>query len=368
MKILLLGEYSNVHCTLAEGLKRLGHDVTLVSDGDGWKNYPRDINLKRKSLGLIDTAAYLYKIHKLLPKLKDFDIVQIINPIFLDIKAKRIRKYYDQIRKQNHKMVLGAFGMDYYWVKAGLDCNTFKYSDFNIGNALRKSAENDAFIEEWFKGEKGSLNQYIANDCDGIVSGLYEYDVCYRPYFKDKLQFIPFPIKIDETAHFPHQQSSKIRFFIGIQKNKGQYKGTDIMLSALNKIHEDFPDETEIIVAENVPFKEYRTMMDDCDVLLDQLYSYTPAMNGLNAMGRGLILVGGGEPEQYEILNEKTLRPIINVFPDENDVYCKLRKLVEHPEIIPTLKEQSLEYIKKHHEYQSVAIKYVNFYNKIIGL
>jgi hypothetical protein len=36
MKILLIGEYSNVHWTLAEGLRALGHQVTVVSDGDRW--------------------------------------------------------------------------------------------------------------------------------------------------------------------------------------------------------------------------------------------------------------------------------------------------------------------------------------------
>ena len=47
MKILLIGEYSNVHATLAEGLKAIGHSVTVVSNGDFWKNYPRDISLVR---------------------------------------------------------------------------------------------------------------------------------------------------------------------------------------------------------------------------------------------------------------------------------------------------------------------------------
>ena len=37
MKILLLGDYSNVHATLALGLRALGHKVTLASDGDTWK-------------------------------------------------------------------------------------------------------------------------------------------------------------------------------------------------------------------------------------------------------------------------------------------------------------------------------------------
>ena len=40
MRILLLGEYSNVHATLAEGLRMLGHEVTVASNGDFWKNYP----------------------------------------------------------------------------------------------------------------------------------------------------------------------------------------------------------------------------------------------------------------------------------------------------------------------------------------
>ena len=65
MKILLLGEYSNVHWTLAEGLRQLGHHVTVVSDGDGWKNYPRDISLKRQSNQTTDSLKYLLDVVKL---------------------------------------------------------------------------------------------------------------------------------------------------------------------------------------------------------------------------------------------------------------------------------------------------------------
>ena len=43
MKILLIGEYSNVHATLATGLRALGHQVTVISNGDFWKNYPREM-------------------------------------------------------------------------------------------------------------------------------------------------------------------------------------------------------------------------------------------------------------------------------------------------------------------------------------
>lgn len=32
-----MGEYSNVHATLADGLRKLGHQVTVLSNGDFWK-------------------------------------------------------------------------------------------------------------------------------------------------------------------------------------------------------------------------------------------------------------------------------------------------------------------------------------------
>ena len=45
MKILLVGEYSRLHNSLKEGLIKLGHEVTLISSGDGLKQYPSDFLL-----------------------------------------------------------------------------------------------------------------------------------------------------------------------------------------------------------------------------------------------------------------------------------------------------------------------------------
>ena len=83
MKILLLGEYSNVHWTLAEGLRTLGHDVTVISNGDGWKNYKRDINLKRKSLGLFDSIKYYIDILKTKHKMKLFRSSILFSSIYV---------------------------------------------------------------------------------------------------------------------------------------------------------------------------------------------------------------------------------------------------------------------------------------------
>ena len=93
MKILLMGEYSNVHATLAEGLRQLGHEVTVLSNGDFWKNYPRDIDLVRKP-GKWGGIAYMARLYALLPKLRGYDVVQLINPMFLELKAERILPVY----------------------------------------------------------------------------------------------------------------------------------------------------------------------------------------------------------------------------------------------------------------------------------
>ena len=111
MKILLLGEYSNVHWTLAEGLRKLGHNVTVVSNGDFWKDYPRDIDISRKP-GKIGGIKLYIKLLRMLPKLRGYDIVQLINPLFFELKAERLFFFYNYLRKHNRKIVLGAFGMD----------------------------------------------------------------------------------------------------------------------------------------------------------------------------------------------------------------------------------------------------------------
>lgn len=365
MKILLLGEYSNVHWTLGEGLKALGHDVTVVSDGDVWKGYPRDINLKRKSLGKIDTLKYLWDVKRLWPRLKDFDVVQIINPMFLDLMAERIEPYYQRLRQQNGKMVMGAYGIDYYWVMQGMKSDIFRYSDFYMYGQPRSNHDIDVMVSDWIDGYKGELNKRVANDCDAIVTGLYEYDVCYRPYFPQKTTFIPFPIHCDYTPT-PKPDDGVIRFFIGIQKTRNEYKGTDIMLRALLKLQERYPDRMQIVKAESVPFEQYKEMMNSSHVLLDQLYSYTPGMNGLLAMSKGIVLVGGGEEEQYDIINEHELRPIINVQPTEEDVIHQIEhRILLHPENIKQLATDSIEYVRRHHDYIKVAQLYEYLYKSL---
>lgn len=361
MKILLIGEYSNVHWTLAQGLRSLGHEVCVASNGDFWKNYKRDISLTR-SKGKIGGIKLLLKTLLTLPRLRGYDVVQIINPMFLELKAERIAPIYRYLRKHNKKMFLGAFGMDHYWVEG---CTTaprlFRYSDFNIGDTAISNNYAQEQIADWTDTPKALLNKQIAHDCDGIIAGLYEYYAVYEKEFKEKLTYIPLPIN-KENCERVHNGKDKIKFFIGINKERSIYKGTDIMLRALERIARDYPAHCEVLKAESVPYAKYQQMIDSCDVLLDQLYGYSPAMNALLAMSKGKIVVGGAEEEYYQMLGEKTLRPLINVTPSEDDVYEKLKALVKHPEDIARLQKECAAIAHEHHSPIKVAEQYLEFW------
>ncbi|MBQ7510593.1 MAG: glycosyltransferase family 1 protein [Prevotella sp.] len=378
MRILLLGEYSNVHATLAEGLRALGHDVTVASNGDFWKDYPRDIDLARRE-GKMGGLALMAKVYACLPKWRGFDVVQLINPMFLELKAERIFPIYRYLRRHNKMMVLCAMGMDWYWVHECTYHKPLRYSDFNIGDKVRTDEPALKEQRDWLGTAKERLNRYIAADCDQIITGLYEYQICYEPYFKDKTHFIPLPIKMPchhsrrfSVGHSPSHPSpltshpSPLRLFIGISKGRSAYKGTDIMLRAAEDMQRRYPDRLQIVKAEGVPFNQYQQMLNGSDALMDQLYAYTPAMNALLAMSRGIICIGGGEPENYEILGENELRPIINVQPTYDSVCHELEQLILHPEHIPLLKQQSIDYVDRHHDHVKVARQYEEAYRRKI--
>lgn len=364
MKILLLGECSNLHSTLADGLKMLGHDVTVASDGSKWMGNDRDIDISRSGYELWTSIKYLAYIHKTFRKFRNYDVVQVKNPLFLDLKISRNLSFFQYLKKHNAKVFLGAFGTDYFWEKASFDKKTFRYSDYYIGETPTTLRAANLLKDEWSGTQKQEANIEMAESCNGIVACLYEYYKSYEPYYENKLTYIPLPIN---TSLLKYQQKGidgeKLKFFIGIQKDRSEFKGTDIMYKALLKLYEKYPDRILVNKVESVLLSQYVKIMSESDILLDQIYSYTPGMNGLIAMAQGLVLVGGGEFEMYRLINETQNFPIINVYPSEKDVFDKLEELIINKKNIPILSVNSRDFVEKHHNYIKVAQQYIDFWN-----
>lgn len=365
MQILLIGEYSRLHCTLAEGLRALGHSVTVASDGDGFKDYPRNIDLTRKGDGLIATLKSIRQIAARFRKFKNYDIVQLINPCFTTLNIHINMYLYKQLRKKNKKVFLGAFGEDSYWVRSCMNNKTFKYSEFFVDNQPTNIPNVKGLIGKWVDTAYENANTKMAHNADGIIACLYEYYKAYQTAHADKLTYIPLPINTDEVCFKPIERTAaKVNFFIGINSARSQLKGTDVMEKALMRLHSKYPDEVNIIRVVDLSYEQYGQHMLEADVVLDQLYSYSPAMNALQAMAQGKIAVTGGEPEMYELMNEHANRPIINVFPTEEDVFLKIEHLLLNKHILPQQSKNSRLFIEQNHHYVHVAQQYINFWNK----
>lgn len=117
MRILLIGEFSNVHATLAESFRKAGHEVLLVSDGDDWKGYKRDISIRRQYKGKAGTLHLLMQWALQLPKLRGFDIVHFINPKFTDMHPAVDKRLFDWLSRHNKHVTLGLYGDDYVVIR-----------------------------------------------------------------------------------------------------------------------------------------------------------------------------------------------------------------------------------------------------------
>lgn len=89
MKILLIGEASNLHWTLAEGLRANGHTVTVVSHGSHWLNNKRDVSIVRRGYDLFHSIQYMADIIRHLPQMRGYDVVQVTNPVFFDLRPEK---------------------------------------------------------------------------------------------------------------------------------------------------------------------------------------------------------------------------------------------------------------------------------------
>ena len=277
MRILLIGDCSGVHSTLARGLRTLGHEVCVASDGGGWKDYPRDISLTRKDDSFLEGMRCLFRIVTNLQRFRNFDVVQITHCPFLRLRSERTLPVYRFLRKHNRKVFMGAFGTDHYYVKASLESDMYRYSDFRVGDKSLDFPYNTEDIEECLRGGTVRANQEIASTCDGIIACLWEYHVAYQPHFPDKTTFIPLPFDmgVNSDSHV-RGVPQKVNFFIGVQSDRDQVKGTDVMYPILKELECNYPHLCKVTRVCDLPFAEYQKEMNQADVLVDQLYSYTP--------------------------------------------------------------------------------------------
>lgn len=377
MKILLVGEYSRLHNSLQEGLRHLGHEVTLISTGDYFKDYPSDIKLIRhhESGMMKKVKIALYSIFKWditsqdLKKqffanaemLKGFDIVQLINESPFSASPKDEMTMISFLKEHNKKLVLLSCGTDYTSVSHALsDDNPYSILSFYKD----KSVDADIFkyILKYVSPPFKRLHEHVFKLIDGVIASDIDYHIPLKNHPK-YLGLIPNPINIENLEFVSQTQQTPIIIFMGINRSTYHTKGIIYFEKAIEKIQQKHGKKVKIEIAENLPYNEYIEKYNNAHIVLDQVLAYDQGYNALEAMAKGKVVFTGAEKafeEQYHLK-----QPVaINALPDVDYLVSTLNKLIENPEQLAQIGTAARAFVEMHHEYRTVAKKYLETWSK----
>lgn len=364
MKILFLGDYSNLHACIAAELRRRGHYVNVVSDKGKYMDTHSDTHLFRTPR-FTGGIKYIYRLMNFLPEWKGYDMVQLINPNFLHLRPGKIKYFFDRIREQNGSMFLTLASNDYFFVKACYDASLFRFSEFKIGkNPTRFQEEKPERMYGWISDHNLRWNSYLYEKIDGAMSVLPEYDMAARPLLGERLKFTNLPIDISALPYSPLSTEGKIRIFIGLKEGMEMQKGTDRLLTIAREIEKEMPDKVLVEEARNLSLKEYLDRMSQSHIVLDQLYSYSPATNALQAMALGKIAASGAQPEYYDYIGNPAARPIIPLSPLDNDIKGTICKYIFDRDALAAMSREGRKLVETHNDVRTIADKFISHWER----
>lgn len=360
MRILFLGDYSNLHACLAAELRGQGHEVTVVSDGGRYMNTAKDILLDREP-GWKGAFKYLYQLMSLIPTLKGYDVVQIINPHFLSLRPGKIKYFFDILKNNNKAIYLTLAGNDYYFVKACLDGKIFRFSEFEVGGKLTEFERKTGHAAAWTAPGMREFCDYIYGNIDGAMSVLPEYDMAARPLLGEKLAFTNIPVDLSGLESAPLAISDKVNLFIGMRGGMEIQKGTAKLLEMCRRLEQEMPDRCAVTCVRNLPLAEYLKRMRESHIVLDQLYSYSPGTNGFQAMALGRVAATGAQPEFYDYIKESDRGAIIPLSPLKSNAEWEeyFRYLIMNPELLQGMADEGRRIVEKHNDVKVVADRFV---------
>lgn len=363
MRILLIGEASFLHNTLKAGLESLGHTVVTMSDGNNWHDAPRDIDLRRsKRWGRLDGLKVVWQIVRHLPQLVGNDIVEVHNYQFVPLRYRWNSMLFRFLKRFNRCVVKGCFGDDAQIFRRQRE-GVPRYSDtFWLGRERNKDLNRERIEEVTLHGALECW-QSVTDGADRLMACLYEYWLCYNqePY-RQKLRYLPLPIMpLPEERRRVKGMGRQLMVLVGIQPKRDFMKGASVIARWVEDIRRRHPERIYIRYVEGVPYEEYMRMLEESDVLVDQLYSFTPSMNSLAAMARGTVVIGGGEEDFYRFIGEERLRPIINVSPELSDQenIAAIERALLSPETLQRMSKESMLFVDKYHDARKVAEEFV---------
>ncbi|EDP71782.1 hypothetical protein FBALC1_04822 [Flavobacteriales bacterium ALC-1] len=373
MKILLFGEFNRAQWNIRNGLIALGHEAIVVSNRDGFKKVDVDIeikdpyqsyflkkirNLTIKLFGLdISALSIKRQIKSQQNKLSNFDIVQFINEAPFDFERKHQLQIFNLLNSSNKNVFLLSAGLDYPSVSYAYD-KKFRYSILTPYFEQKGTKKDFSPALSYLTDEHIELHHHIFKHIKGVIANDLDYHIPLIDHPK-YLGMIPHAINLSQLEYKTPIINDKIVIFHGINTYNYYKKGNDIFDASLALISQKHSDKVEIIIAKNIPYKDYIKSFDRAHILLDQIYAYDQGFNALEAMAKGKVVFTGAEKEWLDYYNLKEDTIAINALPDAKKIAKKLEWLITNPGKIMEISINARQFVETHHNYINCAEQYL---------
>ena len=358
-----MGDASAYHATLARQLVKNGHDVTIASNGSRWMDTNRNIDISRRQ-GKIGGALLWLRLSTILSsRLKGYDVVQLVNPTFVELNPERIETLFRRLKRDNGHVCLSALGTDSLFIQGCLDADSpLAYSEWSINGHETEFSRSPRgrHLAQWLDKPLKSFADRIYSSVDGIITALYEYHVILeRSFGPEKLAYGGIAIETDSIPFLPPEHSGSVKILAPFHEGRQGEKGTDFLARCANRV-----PRVEIEPVTGLKYHDFVHRLECSDVILDQLYSYTPATTALMAMAMGKTVVTGGEPDFAKWIGETAI-PVVN--PDPRNPEKLVRDLQEavRPERLKETAYAARRFVEKHNDSSVVARRFENFWEQL---
>jgi hypothetical protein len=149
--------------------------------------------------------------------------------------------------------------------------------------------------------------------------------------------------------------------------NHRGFKGTEFFVAAVDRLRAEGL-KVELVLLENVPNDEIRTIMRSMDIMAEQLLVNGYALSAIEAMACGLPVLSNLSSEdhgrvfrRFAFLDEC---PILSTTPET--VVDNLRLLITRPDLRETLGRAGREYAERYHSYDSARFLFGSIYSKLL--
>ena len=354
MRILLLGDYSGLYVNLKKGLETLGHEVTLMSNGDLWKNIH---GADRPLFSISSDNTFTKKIYNRICEpiihrdvFYGYDVVQSVHSVVFDplINTHMI----NFIKNNNEHFFINLCGSSivlYKWWKYGKN-TYYPYSD-----CPEKIKRFESYVPFDIINKKSELA--VTSKSDGILTTSYSYFL-WLPQNKNEYNIIPLPTDLSHYQYDANNlQNNKVSVYHGITRPRE--KGTPYIQEAMEYIQSKYPNDVNITLTNRLTFQEYLEVLKSSNVLIEACTDVDWGMNALFAMAHGRVAMTGANKDIFNAHGISSC-PIFNIEHSTKHIIQQMEYIIDNRHLINQWGQESNIFVKMHHDATLVAQKYLD--------